>query len=313
MALKIIGGSSHKTFTDAVCKHLGVTETPTLSKVFSNDNRFVRIEETVRGDDVYVIQTQVAPVDVHVMELLLYVRALYETSAGRITVVLPYFPYARSDKKNQPRITISASLVADLIKTAGAGRIIAMDLHAPQIQGFASIPFDHLVAAPEVVAHIKQSWDLTDFVVVAGDAGAAKMTKAYADGLGLPVAMMDKRREGNEEEVVIKSVIGDVEGKHCLIIDDETSSGGTLIKDAEFLTGKAGALSVDACFIHAALGPGAADKLNASPIDRFVTTDSIPLNGNELNNCDVVSVTKKFAECIRRIHSNESIKSLNDL
>jgi ribose-phosphate pyrophosphokinase len=313
MKLRVIGGSSHKKFTNSICRQLRIKETQSTSKVFSNDNRFLTIDEAVRGDDVFVIQTQTPPVDSHVMEMLITIRALRDASAGRITAVMPYFPYVRSDKKDQPRIAITARLLADMIYRAGASRAIIMDMHSPQIQGFFSTPCDHLLAAPEIVKHLKKKWNLKNYCLVAGDAGAAKMMKLYADGLKLPVAIMDKRREGNEETVKIIGVIGDVKNKKVLLIDDETQTGGTLSEDAEYLMKRAGAKSVDACFVHAALGPEADEKLNRAPIGRFVTTDTIPLNGHRLNKCEVVSVTKKFAEAIRRIHESKSIKSLNDL
>jgi ribose-phosphate pyrophosphokinase len=313
MNLRIIGGSSHKKFTQAVCNHLGIKETATTSKLFSNGNRFITIEEAVRGDDVFVIQTQVPPVDTQVMELLTFIRALRDASAARITAVMPYMPYIRSDKKDQPRICITARLLADLLYAAGANRALIMDMHSPQAQGFFSTPCDHLLAAPEIVQYLKTNWDLNNYCLVAGDAGAAKMLKLYADGLSLPVAIMDKRREGNEEKVVIKGVIGNVQNRKVLLIDDETQTGGTLIKDAEYLMKEAGAVSVDACFVHAALGPEADEKLNNSPIKKFVTTDTIPLDNHNLKNFEVVSVTKKFAECIRRTYEGKSIKSLNDL
>lgn len=314
MQLKIIGGSSHKEFTKKICDYLGVEEAKTKSFTFSNENRFVTINEAVRGDDVFVIQTQLPPVDAHIMELLILIRTLKNASAGRITAIMPYFPYARSDKKDQPRVCITARLMADLLKEAGADRALIMEMHSPQIQGFFSVPCDHLLAAPDIIKHLKENWDLENYVLVAGDAGAAKMIKPYADMLNLPVALMDKRREGNEEEVKIKGVIGDVKGKKALLIDDETTSGGTLIKDTEYLLGQAGAEEVDACFVHAAFfEQQAEEELNNSPIKRFLTTDTIPFNGRELRNCEVVSVSARFAECIKRIHQNQSIKSINDL
>ncbi|MBT7228244.1 ribose-phosphate pyrophosphokinase [Candidatus Parcubacteria bacterium] len=313
MDLKIIGGSSHKKFNEAICKHLGIRETKTQSFKFSNDNRFVVIDEPVRGDDVFVIQTQLKPVNSHIMELLMLIRTLKSSSAGRITVVLPYFFYSRSDKKDQPRICITAKLIADLLETAGADRILTMELHSSQVQGFANVPFDHIVAAPDVIQYLKENWKLDDYVLVAGDSGAAKLVEPYADGLHLPIAMIDKRRIGNDEKVKIKSVLGDVKGKKCLIIDDETLSGGTLIEDAKYLLEEAGAIEVDACFIHANLGEGAAEKLNNSPIKKFLTTDTIPTDHQKMRDLEIVSVTKRFANFINRIHNNESVKTLNDV
>ena len=313
MNLKIIGGSSHKEFTKKICENLGIQETKSSSFIFSNEDRFITIDEPVRGDDVFIIQTHNSPVDAHIMELLIYIRTLRDASAGRITVVLPYFPYARSDKKDQPRVCITAKLMADMLDKAGASRVLIMEMHSPQLQGFFNIPCDHLIGAPDIIEYLKNNWDLENYVLVAGDSGAAKMMESYADALNLPVAMMDKRRIGNEEKVEIKNVIGDVRNKKILIIDDETLSGGTLVKDAEFLLNQAGAISVDACFIHANLGEGAAEKLNNSSIKRFLTTDTIPSEGFGLRDLEVISVSKRFAEFIKRIHENKSVKSLNDL
>ena len=313
MNLKIIGGSSNKEFTKKICEHLGTEETKSTSFTFSNEDRFITIDEPVRGDDVFVIQTHNSPVDANIIELLIYIRTLRDASAGRITAVLPYFPYARSDKKDQPRICITAKLMADMLEKAGADRVLIMEMHSPQLQGFFNIPCDHLIGSPDIVGYLKNNWDLENYVLVAGDSGATKMMESYADALDLPVAMMDKRRIGNEEKVEIKSVIGEVENKKVLIIDDETLSGGTLIKDAEYLLNQAGAISVDTCFIHANLGEGAAEKLNNSPIKRFLTTDTIPSKDFGLRDLEIISVTKRFADMIERTHKNKSVKSLNDV
>jgi len=312
MNLKIIGGSSHKDFTQKICQHLNTEETKSNSFKFSNNNRFVTIDEAIRGDDVFVIQTSTFTVDEDLMELLVLIRTLAGASAGRITAVMPYFPYARSDKKDQPRVCVTARLVADLLQAAGANRALVMEMHSPQIQGFFSFPCDHLIAAPDIIKYLQANWELDNYVLVAGDAGAAKMIKKYADTLNLPVAIMDKRRESNDETVRIKGVIGNVEGKKVLIIDDETLSGGTLIEDTDYLLDKAGALSVDTCFVHANLGEGAAEKLNNCRIGKFLTTDTIPSVHQNIRDLEVISVTKRFAEFIRRIHENESVKSLND-
>jgi ribose-phosphate pyrophosphokinase len=308
--LKIISGSSHKKFSADICQHLGIEETKTNSFTFSNDNRFVSIEEPVRGADVFVIQTQIQPVDAHIMELLMLIRTLRDSSANRITAVMPYFPYIRSDKKDQPRICITAKLITDMLETAGANRVLIMEMHSPQTQGFFNIPCDHLISAPDIIEYLKTNWDLENYVLVAGDSGAAKMIEPYADALHLPIAMMDKRRIGNDEKVKIKNVIGDVRGKKVLIIDDETMSGGTLIEDANYLVSEGGALSIDVCFVHANLGKNAGERLNNSIIQRFITTDTIPCS-QQIRNLETVSVTKRFSEMIRRIHDNESVHSLN--
>ncbi len=313
MNLKIIGGSSHKQFTQKICHYLGVSETKTSSFVFSNENHFITIEEPVRGDDVFVIQTQFPPVDSNLFELLMFIRTLRDASAGRITAVLPYFPYIRSDKKDQPRVCITAKLVADLLEKAGADRVVIMEMHSQQVHGFFSIPCDHLIAAPDIIKHLKTNWNLENYVLVAGDSGAAKLVEQYADGLNLPVAIMNKRRLANDEKVKVKGVIGEVRDKKVLIIDDETLSGRTLIEDANYLLDNAGVISVEACFIHANLGAGTAERLNNSRIKRFITTDTIPSGHHNLRDLEVISVTKRFAEMIRRIHHNESVKAVNEI
>lgn len=313
MNLKIFSGSSHPTFTAAICKHLGVPVGKSTNQVFSNDNRFVLIDEAVRGADVFIVETSTAPVDGYLVELLMYVRALRDASAGRITVVAPYLPYVRSDKRDQARISLSARLVADLIEAAGANRVLTMDLHSPQVQGFFSIPCDHLLASPTIIKYLQKNWDLTDYAIVAGDAGAAKIVKIYADALHLPVAIMDKRRDANDDKPIVKGVIGDVRGKKTLLVDDEVASGRTLIRDAEFLLQNAGAISVDAAVVHPVLSGEATRELNASLINRFVVTNTIPNDTKPLKNKEVVDVSALFAECIRRIHESESIYSLNKI
>jgi len=313
MDIKIFSGSSHPEFAQQICQKLGVELGESESLKFSNDNYFVKVKEPVRGKDVFFIQTSTAPVHDHLMELLMYVRTFRDSSAGRITAVIPYFPYVRSDKKDQPRICITARLVADMLKTAGADRVIIAEMHSMQLQGFFSIPTDHILAAPTTIKYIKENWDLKDHIIVAADSGAAKMVKLYADGLNLPVVMMDKRRDNNDEQPEIKGVIGNVEGKKCLIIDDEVSSGRTLIRDTEFLLNHAGAKEVDVCVAHPVLGGNAVKELNDSLINKFLFTDTIPLEDKKIKNTEIVSLVPVFAETIKRIHENESIKSINDL
>lgn len=310
--LKIIGGTSHPEFTKKICEYLKINETKATFLTFSNDNQFITIDEPVRGDDVFVIQTQTTPLDKYLTELFILIRTLRDASAKRITAVLPYFPYARSDKKDQPRVCITARLIADLLETAGANRVIVIEMHAPQMQGFFSVPCDHLLAAPDVIAYLKNNWNLENYVIVAGDSGAVKMIKAYADGLDLPIAIMDKRREGNAEQVRIKGVIGEVKNKKILLLDDETSSGRTLIKDAEFLLESAGVVEVDACFIHSAFDNKAVERLNQSPIKKFLTTDTIPQKFG-LRNVEIISLAKRCAEMIQNIYENKSVKELNDI
>ncbi len=310
--MKIFSGSSHPQLAQKICSILNVPLAKSQSLIFSNDNRFITIDEPVRGEDVFFIQTSCLPTDTHLMETLMYIRALRDASAKRIIAVLPYFPYVRSDKRNQPRICITARLVADLIQEAGANHVLIMDMHSPQLQGFFSIPCDHLLAAPTIINHLKKNWDLQNYILVAADAGAAKILKNYADALHLPVAIMDKRRDSNDEKPKIKGVIGDVKNKKVLIIDDEAASGRTLIRDAEFLVNQAGALTVDACITHAVLGSNASENLNNSPINRLIITDTLPTDQQPLKNHELISVAPVFAECIKRIHLGESIMSINE-
>lgn len=310
--MKIFSGSSHPQFAKKICSILNVPLAKSQSFIFSNDNRFITIDEPVRGEDVFFIQTSCSPTDAHLMEMLMFIRALRDASANRIITVTPYFPYVRSDKRSQPRICITARLTADLIQQAGANHILIMDMHSSQLQGFFSIPCDHLLAAPTIINYLKTNWNLQNYTMVAADAGAAKTLKTYADTLRLPVAIMDKRRDANDEQPKIKGVIGDVKNKKVLIIDDEASSGRTLIRDAEFLINQAGAIKVDACVTHAVLGPNAAENLNNSPIDRIIITDTIPSDKQPLKNKEIVSVIPVFAECIKRIHQGESIMSINE-
>ncbi|MFH1789758.1 MAG: ribose-phosphate diphosphokinase [bacterium] len=310
--MKIFSGSSHVEFAKKICAQLNLELGRSNSFTFSNNNRFVTIDEAVRGEDVFVVQTSAPSVDVHLVELLMIVRALRGASAQRITAVMPYFPYARSDKKDQPRICITARLVADLLETAGADRALIMEMHSPQLQGFFSIPCDHLLGAPALINYLK-NWDLTDYILVAADAGAAKILKTYAEGLSLEMAIMDKRREANDDQPKVKGLVGEVRDKKVLLIDDEISSGRTLIRDTEYLINTAGAKSVDACVTHAILGNNAVEELNNSPINKIVITDTIPLGYKKINNLEVVSVAPMFAECIKRINANQSIKNLNDI
>ena len=275
---------------------------------FSNENLMVKIDENVRGCDVFVIQTSCPPVNEGLIELLITIDALKHASSGRITAVMPYFPYVRSDKKDKPRISITARLVADLLQTAGADRVVTMDLHAPQIQGFFRIPVDHLQAVP-LVADYLRSKDLTDHVLVAGDAGEAKEVGRYANRLHLPMAIIDKRRLDDTEKAIPTHLIGDVEGKHAIIVDDEVATGGTLCEAAAFLK-EQGASTVTAAFTHAVLSGTAVAKLDASAIEQLVFTDTIPLAEKTSPKFHVLSVSELFAKAIRRIHDGDSISEL---
>lgn len=307
--LKIFAGQSHKQLAEDICYNLDVPLGKSRTHEFSNQNLLVQIQENVRECDVFVIQTSSTPVNQGIMENLIMIDALKHASAKRITAVLPYFPYARSDKKDQPRISITARLMADLLMTAGANRVLTMDLHSPQIQGFFRIPVDQLKAVRLICDYWKQQ-DLSNYVLVAGDAGEAKELGAYANRLNLPMAIVDKRRYGDDEKPRAVNVIGDVKGKKCLLVDDEVASGGTLIEAANFLMEKSGAISVEATCVHPVLSGNAVERLQASSIERLVVTDSMPTKGKEFDKLEVLSVASLFAKAVRRIHEGDSVSEL---
>ena len=306
----VIGGSAHPIFADQVCRHIGVERCQTRVVRFSNENIMVQIEENVREADAFVIQPSCSPVSDGIMELLITIDALKHASARRVTAVLPYFPYARSDKKDQPRISITARLMADLLQAAGADRVLTMDLHSPQVQGFFRFPVDQLQAAPIICDHLSATRDLADTVLVAGDVGEAKEIGGYANRLNLPIAIVDKRRDGDDEKPRAVSLIGDVAGKRALIIDDEIASGGTLIEAMAFLLDH-GATTVEAAVVHPVLSGQAVPRIKSSPLKSLVVTDTIPLGPEkQLDRIEVVSVTKVFAEAIEAIHNGASVSRL---
>lgn len=308
--IRIIGGSAHPELADQICRHIGVEKCETRVVRFSNENLMVQILENVREADVFVIQPSCSPVSDGILELLITIDALKHASARRITAVLPYFPYARSDKKDQPRISITARLIADLLETAGADRVLTMDLHAPQVQGFFRIPVDQLKAAPILCDHLKETRDLSDYVLVAGDVGEAKEIGGYANRLNLPIAIVDKRRDGDDEKPRAVNLIGEVEGKHALIVDDEIASGGTLIEATAFVL-KHGAKTVEAAAVHPVLSGEAPSRIAASSLASVVVTDTIPLAPEKrIDKIEVCSVSHLFAEAILAIHNGSSISSL---
>ena len=306
--LKVFAGSSHPVLAASICNLLDTPVGASEIIKFSNENLMIKINENVRGADVFVIQTSAPPVNEGLIETLITIDALKHASAGRVTAVLPYFPYVRSDKKDKPRISIAARLVADLLQTAGADRVMTMDLHAPQIQGFFRIPVDHLQGFPLITDHLKRE-DLTGRVLVAGDAGEAKEVGRYANRLHLPMAIIDKRRADDSEKAKAAHLIGEIEGKHAIIVDDEVATGGTLVEAAAFLV-KKGALSVTAAFTHPVLSGPAVSRLEESCIERLVFTDTIPLQGKRSKKFKVLSTASLFAKAIRRIHDGESISEL---
>lgn len=308
--LKIFSGSSHPELARAICEYnelpLGAVE---IVK-FSNENIKVRILENVRGSDVFVIQTSSPPVNEAIMELLIMIDALRYASANRITAVLPYLPYARSDKKDQPRISITARLMADILQTAGADRILTMDLHSPQIQGFFRIPIDQLIAAPLICDSLRDR-DLGNTILVASDVGESKTIGRYANRLNLPIAIIDKRRYGDDEKAKAVHLIGEVAGKDALIIDDEIASGGTLIEATEFLK-QHEVRSISAAAVHPVLSGRAIERISQTDLKELVVTDTIPL-GEKFRLYDkfnVLSVAPMFGDAIMRIHNGDSISKL---
>ncbi len=309
--LKVFAGSSHPKFVKDICTHLGLPAGKREIVEFSNQNIMAKISENVRGDDVYVVQTMAPPVNYHIMEALIMIDALRGASASRITAVLPYFPYARSDKKDQPRISITARLVADLFETAGADRVLTMNLHCAQIQGFLRMPSDQLIGGPVISQHLLKG-DLSNTVLVASDVGEVKDLTHYANRLDLPMAIIDKRRSGNDEKAKAHSVIGDVDGKDAILLDDEIASGGTMIEAIAFLI-KNGVKSVRCGAVHGVLTKNAVQRLSETSCKEIVVCDTIPVpEEKHTDKLKVLTVAPMFADAIRRIHTGESISSMFD-
>jgi ribose-phosphate pyrophosphokinase len=310
----VFGGSGSPRLTRKICDYLKVE--PALGEVlrFSEGNIFVRIKENVRGRRAYLIQSTVFPTNDNFMELLFWVDALKRASAEAVTVVMPYFSYAKGDKKDEPRVAIRARVCADAIQAAGADRVVTLDLHAPQIQGFFRIPVDDLYALPVLCEAVRRK-NLADPVVVSPDTGFAKKARKYASFLGTSIAIADKARQGHDERAEVLEIIGDVEGKTAVVIDDFTISAGTLCEAAERLVGL-GARAVYAAVSHGVFSKGSMERIDSSPIQRLLVTDTVetqPVSFSE--KIEVVSVAPLFGEAIRRIHDRESISVLfpNDL
>ncbi len=307
--IRIISGSSHPDLAKAICEHLDLELAASKTTKFSNENLMVQIGENVRGRDVFYIQTMAPPVSDNIIEMMLAIDALKHASAERITVVLPCYPYARSDKKDKPRISIAARLMADFLQTAGANRVLTMDLHSPQIQGFFRVPVDHLPGAPTLCDHLKAHWNLNDCVLVAGDVGETKDIGKFANRLKLPVAVVDKRRYDDTDTAKATNLIGEVSGLHAIIVDDEIATAGTIVEAAKFVLGR-GALSVRVVATHGVLSGPAMDRINEGPIDRVLVTNTVPLQNKRSDKVEVVSVSGIFARAIRRIHDGDSISDL---
>ncbi len=306
--LKIFTGSASRSLAESVSRYLNVPVGKTHLSRFLDGEVWFQIEENVRGKDVFVIQSTSTPVNEHLMELLIMIDAFKRASAARITAVLPYYGYARQDRKDRPRVPISAKLVANLISVAGCNRVLTMDLHASQIQGFFDVPVDHLFAAPVIIDHVAQM-GLTDLCVVSPDAGGVERARAYAKRLGATLAIVDKRREtANVAEV--HNVIGDVSGKTVLIVDDLVDTAGTLCKVAEALV-EAGAGKILASASHAVLSGNAVRNINASRIAQLIVTDSIEERPERKSDKIVVlPIGELMGKAIQNIHEEASITSL---
>jgi ribose-phosphate pyrophosphokinase len=307
--LSIICGNASRDLAEKICAYLGLTLTSADVFEFSNENIFVKINETVREHDVFVVQSFSSPVNRHIMELFILLDTLKRASAGRITAVIPYFAYGRTDKKDQPRVPITARLLADLITTAGANRVLTMDLHAGQIEGFFSIPVDHLSAFSTLIQYFMEK-HLDDVVVVAPDFGFAKKARNFAERLGAPLAFIEKRRPGNDMRSEVLSVIGDIRHRAAIIIDDEIDTAGS-VTNAAWLLYECGVQEIYACCTHAVFSGPAVERLRTSPLHEIVVTDTIALPPEKrLPNLTVLSVAPLFAEAIQRIHSGESVGAL---
>lgn len=311
MDLTILSGTSHPALARGICDALGVPLASSTVSKFSNENIKVRIDQSVRGNDVFVVQTSCPPVSDNLVELLIFIDALRGASAGRITAVLPYFPYARSDKKDEPRISITARLVADLLETAGADRVISLDMHSPQIHGFFKIPMDHLTAVPLVCEALARDAELMSApVVIAADVGEAKDAGRFARRLAAPLAIVDKRRSGDDEKAKPVHLVGEVRGRHAVIVDDEIATGGTVYEAAKFVSAQ-GAASVRAAVVHGVLSGRAMEGLRASALRKLVITDTLPLPDAKRDpRIEVVSVAGLLAEAIRRVHEGRSVAEM---
>ena len=307
----VFSGRANPLLAESICKYLDIPLGITVIRDFSDKEIYVRIEENVRGRDVFVIQPTCYPGNTNVMELLIMIDALRRSSAKRITSVIPYYGYGRQDRKCEPRVPITSKLVADLLETAGTDRVLTVDLHAGQIQGFFNIPVDHLFAMNVLIDYIRKL-NLPNLIVISPDAGGVERARAFAKRLNTSLAIIDKRRDIPNEAKAM-NIIGDVEGKVAFIVDDMIDTAGTLMEATDALLG-AGASEVHACCSHPVLSGPAAERISNSPLKTVLTTDSIPLgNGLEQNpKIKVLSIAPLLGEAILRIHEETSVSSLFD-
>ena len=307
--LKIFSGNANPALAHEICACLGQKLGEATVSSFSDGEIRVKVDENVRGADVFVVQSTCQPVNDSLLELLIIIDALKRSSANRITAVIPYFGYGRQDRKDQPRVPISAKLVADLISTAGADRVLTMDLHAGQIQGFFNVPVDHLYALPVLLDYITKK-EIADLVVVSPDAGGVERARAFAKRLQANLAIIDKRREG-PNQAQIMNIIGDVQGKSVMLLDDMIDTAGTIVQGAQACADK-GAREVWAACTHAVLSGPALDRITKSCLTQVVVTNTIPMRGKAqaCSKLHQLSVAPLLGEAIRRIHEDESVSSL---
>jgi ribose-phosphate pyrophosphokinase len=307
--LSVFSGNAHPQLANAICDYLGRPLGRCRVFEFANENIFVEIGDNVRQRDVFIIQPFVSPVNTRIMELLVMIDAFRRASAGRITAVIPYFAYGRSDKKDQPRVPITARLLANLIETAGADRVLTMDLHAGQLQGFFNVPVDELTALYALSRHFKAAVT-EDLVVVATDVGGAKRARNMAEKLDAPLALIEKRRVSNHDQTELLSVIGEVKGRQALIVDDEIDTAGTLTQTVHALCDR-GVTEVYACATHAILSGPAIERIGASPLRELVITDTVPVpDDKRIPQITTLTIAPLLGEAISRIHTGQSVGAL---
>ena len=307
--LRVFSGTAHPALAKAICDYLGSPPGNAQVFKFANDNTFVQFQENIRQRDIFLVQPFSYPVNDSIMELLIMIDAARRASAGRITAVIPYYAYGRTDKKDQPRVPITARLVADLLTTAGAERVLTLDLHAGQIQGFFNIPVDELTALPLLSRYVLEK-ELKEPVVVAVDIGATKRARNLAARIDAPLVIMEKRRIGNQDQTETLNVIGEVTGKVAVMVDDEIDTGGTLLSAIQVLNDR-GVEEIYACCTHGLLSSGAAARLTSSSLKELIITDTLPItDGKQHEKITVLSVAPLLGEAIHRIHGGLSVGAM---
>ena len=310
--IRIFAGESSRPFAERMCSYLGLSLGKSFSKRFGDGNTYVRFDESARNEDVYIVQAIGRDPNNEFMELLFWVDAFRRSSANSITVIIPYYGYAKADKKDEPRVSIRGRVCADCLETEGIDRVITMDLHAPQVQGFFKVPVDHLYARPLLCAYAQRAGLVTeDAVVVSPDAGFAKNARLFADRLGLSLAICNKVRYGHDEKAKVMEIIGDVKGKRCLVVDDFTTSGGTIVDVAHNLLDK-GASSVHAFLSHAIVNEEAVRKIEESPLTELIVTDTVncPDIAKYSTKMKVISAAPLFAEAVKTIHERKPMADM---